>query len=239
MLCHWFLGWLWERYFMCVSSCTERVREELIPKVLQTETVIMGVGPKLRKAAWISLLWGVCAVYLLKLFWQCCRRLSGLCVEAEGCVTFCSCCEPREGALFSLLGCKHCGAISPCPKMKKQEQMPGWLCPLVCWRLRMWTLEAVWLDPGKTALIRALGGIWYHVSLRATERLARIWGQVNLVHLLWRQWEGETACSVSSFQLLVEKLFLWTSRPDSVGGSWNSSDWDTFCLCVDCKEVFC
>lgn len=62
-----------------------------------------------------------------------------------------------------------CGAISPFPKMNKHEQMPIWLRSLLCWRLRMWTLERVWLDLRKTALIRALGGIWYRVRLRATE----------------------------------------------------------------------
>lgn len=112
-----------------------------------------------------------------------------------------------------------CGAISPFPKTNKHEQMPVWLHSLLCWRQRMWTLERVWLDPGKTALIRALGGIWYCVHLRATEKLARVWGQVNLVHLHWRQWEGETVCSIPSPQLLMEKNlgFIRTSRPDSVG----------------------
>lgn len=109
------------------------------------------------------------------------------------------------------------GAISPFPKMNKHEQMPVRLRSLLCWRRRMWTLERVWLDPEKTALIRALGGIWYCVHLRATEKVARVWGHVNLVHLHWRQWEGETVCSIPSPQLLVEKNLLWTSRPDSVG----------------------
>lgn len=117
-----------------------------------------------------------------------------------------------------------CGAISPFPKMNKHEQVPVVLCPLLSWRQRMWTLERVWLDPGKTALIRALGGIWYRVHLRVTEKLARVWGQVNLVHRHWRQWEGETVCSVSSLLLLMERHLCWTLRPNSVGASWGGDD---------------
>lgn len=163
-------------------------------------------------------------VYLLKLFLtERCRRLSRYCVESQGQVTFCSC--ELYGAFFPLLSSKQTvGPFSPFLKMNKHEQMPVRLHCLLCWRRRMWTLEGVWLDSGKTALIRALGGIWYHVHLRVTEKIARVWGQVNLVHLHWRQWEGETVCSGTSLQLLMEKHLFWTSRPDTVGGSWDSND---------------
>lgn len=56
------------------------------------------------------------------------------------------------------------------------------------------------------------------------KKLARVWGQVNLVHRHWRQWEGETVCSVSSLLLLMERHLFWTLRPNSVGASWGGDD---------------
>lgn len=215
----------------CCPPCVRSVREELISEVLQTNNYFEEQIPNweglCKYCRWLGrhlLLQGMCAVYLLQLFltWVL-QEAFGILCRNSGVGDFLQLWTERRSSFLLIELKTDCGAISPFPKMNKHEQMPVRLHPLLCWRQRMWALERVWLDLGKTALIRALGGIWYHVHLRATEKLARVWGQVNLVHLHWRQWEGETVCSVCSLQLLMEKHLFWTSRPDSIGGSQDSN----------------
>lgn len=160
---------------LLLSPLHRSVREELVSEVLRTSRRYEEEVPNWERLCkycrWLGRLFqGMCVVsvpFKVVFDWVLQEAFKILCRK------------PGAGDLqlwtawsfFPLVELKtDCGAISPFLKMNKHEQMPVRLHCLLCWRRRMWTLEGVWRDSGKTALIRALGGIWYHVHLRVTEK---------------------------------------------------------------------